>query len=405
MNQNIKRVYLNIWQGIYRVAPKFQVSKKYADVIVHMKTSSDHVFRGYYDIDYFDESHKKFLVHILPKAEENGNCIQIGYYDLEKNEIVKLADSKAWCWQQGSRLRWFDANTVIFNDCDDNRYLSRKIDVLTRKTVGKYDAPLYDASFDNKYGLSLNFSRLQRLRPGYGYKTLKDSTEGMIASENDGIFFVDLAQNTKKLLISLAKLHNLASPSLDGEDYINHICISPKGDSFTFFYIVGDKEGKKSKVYLCWSDVNGSNVKVLEDNVQTSHYTWLDNDTLLTTYLIPNQGMRQGYRLYDVRQQKVSEYGSNILTLDGHPTFIEKDIIITDTYPQVKQGNNQYLRLYDDQKHKLIDLGRFFQDIRYSGEKRCDLHPSICKDFVSVDTSCDGLRSVVLLKRHHRNEA
>lgn len=405
MNQNIKKIYLDIWQGIYRIAPRFQVSKDYADVIAHMKTSSAHVFRGYYDIDYFDKSHEKFLIHILPKAEENGNCIQIGYYDLAKKEIVKLADSRAWCWQQGSRVRWFDAKTVIFNDCDEDKYFSHKIDVLTKKTVGKYDAPLYDASFENKYGLSLNFSRLQRLRPGYGYKTVKDSTEGTVASEDDGIFYVDLAQNTKQLIICLARLHTLVNTSLDGEDYINHICISPKGDSFIFFYIVRDKDGKKSKVYLCWSEANGSNVKILEDNVQTSHYTWLDNDKLLTTYLIPNQGMRQGYRLYDVRQQKVSEYGSNILTLDGHPTFIEKDIIITDTYPQVKQGNNQYLRLYDDQKHKLIDLGRFFQDVHYTGEKRCDLHPSICKDFVSVDTSCDGLRSVILLKRQHRNDA
>jgi hypothetical protein len=89
------------------------------------------------------------------------------------------------------------------------------------------------------------------------------------------------------------------------------------------------------------------------------------------------------------------------LTLDGHPTFIEKDIIITDTYPQVKRGNNQYLRLYADKKQNLVDLGRFFQDVRYTGEKRCDLHPSICGDYISVDTSCDGLRSVVLLKRHH----
>lgn len=400
MNQKLKRAYLNAWQALYRVLPKYQVNNQFAHVVDHVKSRSAHVFRGYYDIDFFDDAREKFLIHILPKEKETGNCIGIGYYDLLKKEIVQLTESHAWCWQQGSRLRWLDSTNLLFNDCLSGKYISRVVNVETKVTVRQFDAPLYDVASDKGFGLSLNFSRLQRLRPGYGYKTLEDSTIGIIASEDDGIFYVDLHSNEKKLIVSLRRLHELIRPELDGEDYINHICLSPDKDSFIFFYIVTDKPGRKSKVYLCWSDVDGKNINILESDVQTSHYTWLNNAVLLTTYLKPNDGMKQGYRLYDISKGCNREYGNGILTLDGHPTFISNESIVTDTYPQVRDGNNQYLRVYDDQNHALKNIGRFFQDVRYSGEKRCDLHPSVCGDYISVDTSCNGLRSVVLIKRN-----
>lgn len=400
MKSIIKKSYLNVCKVIYRVLPNYTIDNQLAKEVVHIKSMTDHIFRGYYDIDYFNKSEDKFLLHILPQKNENYGQITIGYYDFNKQIIIPVTTSNAWCWQQGARLRWFDSNCLMFNDCVKGKYVSRVVDTGSNNTEYVFERALYDVSIKKSFGLSLNFSRLQRLRPGYGYNSLNDVTKHEIASKSDGIYYVNLDSNTAELIISFNTLHLIVDPDLHGEDYVNHISISPDADKFIFFYIVCNDERKKNKVYLFCSDVKGKNPILLEDCVQTSHYTWLDDEHLLTTYLQQTDtGTNVGYRLYSLCGEKKTEYGEGILLLDGHPTFINDHSIITDTYPITKLANNQYLRKYDDDSRTLVDMGRFFQDVKYTGERRCDLHPSLHGDLISVDTSCNGLRSVVLLKQ------
>ncbi len=146
------------------------------------------------------------------------------------------------------------------------------------------------------------------------------------------------------------------------------------------------------------SDIDGVDVKLLEKEVQTSHYTWLDDTHILTTYIDFHNHAKQGYRLYDIEKGGFSQFGAESLILDGHPTFITSRKIITDTYPQKNRLNNQYLFIYDDEKKEKKQVGRFYHDAHFVGEQRCDLHPSLSDGYISVDTSCDGLRSVFLMK-------
>ena len=400
MNKILLNTFMLGCQFIFKIFPKYKVNKDMADNIFEIYEKGAHVFRGYYDIDFFNKERNKFLVHILSENDENGNNISIGYFDINLKRLVKVCESNAWCWQQGSRLRWFDDKDILFNDCVGNQYISRVVDVQSKNTIKTFSRPLYDVCLEKEYGLSLNFSRLQRIRPGYGYRTLKDKTIGKIASSDDGIYRLDLRTDKSELIIPLKNLHSVVQPELTGEDYINHICISPMGDKFMFFYIVCDTDSSKTKVYLMCANADGSGIALLESCVQPSHYTWLDNEHLVITYWDYTDGSKQGYRMYDIGSREWTDYGENILTLDGHPTFINDSVVISDTYPKSRKLNNQYLYIYDNDIKKSKIIGRFFQDIRYSGEQRCDLHPSLSGHSVSVDTNCFGSRRVVLMDLH-----
>lgn len=151
-----------------------------------------HIYRGYYDLRYMDSKGELFLCHRLPvKAHTNRDTkCEIGYYELKKLEFTKLAETNAWCWQQGSRLRWYPQNAkwVMFNDVSGDSYCTRIVDIETKKEVKKIDYPIYDISSDCKWGISLNYSRLQRLRPGYGYNYFEDKTLNQNAPSDDGLY-------------------------------------------------------------------------------------------------------------------------------------------------------------------------------------------------------------------------
>ena len=397
MNQNLVKAYLEGCQLLFRVAPRFKLDRSIVSDCLHVAQKDFHVFRGYYDIDYIDDKCSRHLVHILPQNAKHTDSINLGYFNLTDGKLTVFDHSNAWCWQQGSRLRWFDSTHVIFNDTSEQDYVSRIVDLNTNKTIRVLPKALYDIDTDKDIGLSLNFSRLQRLRPGYGYSAIKDTTAGKVSLVNDGIFKLDIKNANYELLLSLEQMKKVSACDLSGEDYVNHICISPSGKNFIFFYIVTET-GKRSIVNLMVSDINGKNARVLEKQVQTSHYTWLDENHLLTTYIDFNNHARQGYRLYNIEDGSFSEFGVETLNLDGHPSFVTSQIIVTDTYPQKNKLNNQYLFSYDCSKKEKKQIGRFYHDARYIGEQRCDLHPSLSGEYVSVDTSCDGLRSVFLMK-------
>ena len=63
---------------------------------------------------------------------------------------------------------------LIYNDFVRGNYISRVIDAESGAVSDFAPAALYDISFGENIGISLNFQRLQSLRPGYGYSRGKD---------------------------------------------------------------------------------------------------------------------------------------------------------------------------------------------------------------------------------------
>jgi len=360
-----------------------------------------HVFFGYYDLAQINKAGNKMLVHVVDRnAEPERDKAEIGYFDLENGDYVKVTTTSTWCWQQGSRLRWHPQQheKILFNDVDNNVYVMKEADVNSNE-INILTSAVYDNSYDFIYGVSLNFARLQRLRPGYGYSTLPDLSIDHYAPNEDGVFLINLDTKEKKLIISLNELSRVSDISLLCEHYINHVSFSPDGRRFMFFHVaVGAKSsGKKTKVYIY--NINSEALKLIENDWKASHYCWCNNNELMITAVTKEK--KAVYAIYDIENnvKKIIDYPS--LTEDGHPSFFTcGDKIVTDTYPDKR--SYQKLFLHDIMQDKMLVLANFYHKPVNSIDLRCDLHPRLWengnKRIITVDTTCDkGLRQAALL--------
>lgn len=359
-----------------------------------------HVFRGYYDLNYLNNG--LFLCHRLPVgAMDNRRTeCEVGYYDLETMKFHKVTETNAWCWQQGSRLRWhpIEKNCILFNSIKSDHYCAKIYDIDGNQ-IGTIDWPLYDVTQDFKYGVSLNYSRLQRMRPGYGYNYFEDQTKDVSAPENDGIFLVDLERNEAHLIYSLKELATVIDPEKKCIHYLNHVSIAPDGRHFIFFHIYVDPYMKGWKTVLYVSDIQGQGLKALEKTDKVSHYCWMDNDSLMVTCV--KESGETYYCIYSIMDGEKNIINIEGLNTDGHPGRVYgTDVCITDTYPLGKSRQRLISFALDDEK--TTTLASVYHDYRLRGEKRCDLHPSIAEGgrLVSVDTTYQKKRrSIVIFER------
>lgn len=355
-----------------------------------------HLFFGYYDLQQMNTDCTRMLAHRIKKGAIVGKDVaEIGWIDVSSGAFHKVAETPAWCWQQGSRLRWhpFNENWIVFNNTVDGAHITEAWDIQKGNCVMRIPRALYDIDPLFKYGLSVNFSRLQRLRPGYGYSDLPDSTVKENAPEQDGIFYVDIATGETELLVTLKEL----AQGINGDDqhhYINHISISPDGKRFMFFHIRTALGNSMWRTRLCVYDIADKELKCLEEELIVSHYCWKDSNKILITLV----GGR--YFLYDVSTMAKTELRYPELSHDGHPVYMrDSRTILTDTYPL--ENSMQHLFCVDEYDGQGRMIAKLYSDPRLYLEKRCDLHPRVTPDdrFVTVDSTFSGCKkSIVLFK-------
>lgn len=394
MNEKFKRGLIGAFDSVCHLLHRtslYEYNTDLVELVADVRDSESNVFRGYYDIDHIDSSGTKLLIHKL-KGTEKKEAVTIGYFDFLDRKIIDLAETSAWCWQQGSRLRWFNDNNILFNDYNKGEYVAKVVD-LEGTVIRRYSCALYDIDEACTFGLSLNFTRLQRIRPGYGYSNESDKTKGVMDPFDDGIFRLSLITGDCEHIISYERLRAEVAPNVNGEAYINHISISPSGKFFLFFYIIDD--GRRSKVFLCVADCFGAKIRVLEREARASHYCWVSDHEVLITYYLNDI---QGYMLYDIVSLKKTPYFPRLLFKDGHPSFMTNRFMISDTYPQRKRLNEQELFLFDSEKQKIHEIASVYADFHYAGERRCDLHPSFHDDMVTIDSNCHGKRNVLVFR-------
>ena len=360
-----------------------------------------HVFFGYYDLRQIDASGERMLVHVVDqKADAAKDPARIGYFHTETGDFVSVVQTAAWCWQQGARLRWHPVQEdwILYNDVSDGAYVTRIYDLAAGEERGSFCAALYDIDRSASFGLSLNFSRLQRLRPGYGYSLLRDDTQGDPAPEDDGIFYVDLQSGLKTLLVSLAELAAQVDDPQADEHYINHISIAPDGNRFLFFHIRTLKGDTHWRTRLCVYDMRTDTYTILEEEDRISHYAWMGNEQILATCWGPLK--EQYYCIYDVQTGAKRRIEDERLMQDGHPVFLRADgWFLADTYPLANEM--QTLFAYDLQTGTCQELVHLYSDPRLYDETRCDLHPRVSPDerYITVDSTCEhGCRQVILIR-------
>lgn len=352
-----------------------------------------HVFFGYYDVSPFNPITDEIIYLTLKEREQ---FAKININKVAKDCEQQIAFSQAWNWQQGIRLRWMpsDSREIIFNDFNGKEYLSRIINVDTReeRTVSY---PLYDISPDGGYGLTIDFERLGVKRPGYGY-TCRSYEENKHILENESIDLVDLKADSKRTVITykeIAEIKGCESKDLKN-NYINHLCFSPSGQKFLFFWLT--IENCRHNAYLLVHDLETHQTKLLENQEKVSHYVWEDNNHIICTTQDDNR--QEHYYRYTVNSGKKMVLNPSILNRDGHPSIYRKGVILTDTYPDAMGYQHLYLAGTDNAiKEPLLEI---YSNCMIGGEKRTDLHPrlDIEKQIICIDANANRFRELYFVK-------
>lgn len=375
-------------------------NKELVEAVQTYSMQGKHVFFGYYDLQQFDKAEKRLLVHVLDakKCDPSKDSVELMYIDWLTGKFTPIASSRAWSWQQGSRLRWHPTkeSCVMFNTVENDHYATVVWNIENNKKEMVYPVAFYDVTPDMKYGLNVNFDRLQRLRPGYGYSCFKDNTEGMSVPENEGIIRYNIETGESKLLISLKDLAERIGETVNVEHYVNHISISPSGKKFLFFHLWTSTRTVKWNMNLYVADIETGELKCVENDCIISHYCWKDDDELITT-TAPKNDEPPKYIKYNLTQQSNEILQGEWLNRDGHPSYIYgTSNYISDTYPV------ECIQYVFREKGKIgTEIFRIYSDPRLFEEKRCDLHPRLTPDnmFITIDSTYKNrLRHVILMK-------
>jgi hypothetical protein len=363
-----------------------------------------HYFFGYYDKCPWDATSRYLLAmrsDFFHRQPEPGEQIVVGMFDLrEGTRFIELDRTAAWSWQQGTMLQWVGptASNVIYNTFDGRDYRSTIRNVLSGQTR-TLPRPVYHVSADGRQAVTLNFDRVHRLRPGYGYAAFPDRTAADPAPADAGIFWMNLATGDNKLILPIgwAAAHRPRPDMAGAHHWFNHLYFNPSGGRFIFLHRWRQPGGKSWWTRLYTSDPAGKEPRLLLDDDMTSHFEWRDDRTILAWACVKVQG--DHYYLIDDQTAAVEQVGSDTLTADGHCTYSpDRRWILTDTYPDW-QTHLRTLLLYAPATGRRTDLGRFYAPPGYPVECRCDLHPRFNRDAsqICIDSLHEGFRGMYLL--------
>lgn len=338
-------------------------------------------FFGYYDKSPWDATGRYLLamrVAFMKRPPTPEDIAVIGLVDLEDNcRWHPVAETVAWYWQQGAMLQWLPSapdREIIFNARSKEGFVSTILDIKTGKSH-TLPRPVYALSPNCRYAVTLNFSRVHRTRPGYGYVGVPDTWEDQLAPEKDGIYLMDLENGESRLIISLAQMaHYETEPSMEGAiHWFNHLQFNTTGTRFLFLHRWkhGLNEGfRRTRMFT--ANIHGGDIALLGREGMVSHFDWRDERHILawSTWRGENH-----YHLYTDKSDEVTVVGGDVLHADGHCSYSpDRRWILTDTYPD-RLESKRTLILYNPTANRRIDLGRFYSAPEISGEIRCDLHP------------------------------
>lgn len=341
-------------------------------------------FFGYYD--YPSANHQNIL-YLQTDYNENKPA-EIYCYDMKKNQSSFLTQTNAWNLQMGSRLRWLDENTIIFNDFDKTKgYISRIFNIKTKEEQ-IFNFPFYDISKDMEKSIFVNFSILNKYRPGYGYGNDKNQYDLI---HDNGIYIGNFKKNSFKKVIDMQTIINyndLSEISNSKIHYINHVFSCQYDDIFGFFHLWYD-ENNMLRNRIFFSTLDGRIVSVLDDFDRASHYCFKDKENLLLTVL---KNGKNEYRLYNIYTKKYKKF--EFLNVDGHPSYINEDIFITDTYPD--HTGMQHIYICDSNKI-ITELAQVYHNPQMNDKYRCDLHPRYSDGILTFDVLSSKYREQYIL--------
>ncbi|MHC4344800.1 MAG: hypothetical protein ACYSUP_08965 [Planctomycetota bacterium] len=288
--------------------------------------------------------------HRSPRPDD---VIKIGMVDLGHNDHwIELGESRAWNWQQGCMLQWRPGSPteIMWNDREGERegemFVCHILDVNTgkKKTV---PFPIYAVSPDGRTAVAPDFRRIQDMRPGYGYAGSPDPYKNELAPKDSGIFRIDLEKGRTELIVSLADIAKIPYEAEDiskAKHYFNPLLINPDGTRFIFLHRwqMAGKAGRIAGTRMFTASLDGKNIRLVDGYGHTSHFIWRDRRHILAWAKHPSYGF--AFYLYEDGTDKVEVVGKNVMTTNGHCSYLPgNEWILNDTYPDEQRMQHLYL--------------------------------------------------------------
>ncbi|PRY88409.1 hypothetical protein [Mongoliibacter ruber] len=341
-------------------------------------------FFGYYDKSPESQCGTYLLYHstarntkMLPSGRES---IEVVCQNLGNDEVIYRNITLAYNWQQGARLHWVGPKSFVFNVFETNSgydAIQVTIDEDGEVTESRLGKPVYE-SIESGF-LSLNFEKLNKLRPDYGYRC--HEVERELSLSEEGIYFKNKNAEEWRVLVSLESILK-KYPIKTGGDVLsvaqsfqkfNHIMANHQGDKFVFLhrYFL---DGRRIDRLFCYN-MNSQKITLLNKDEMVSHYCWKNSSELIVymrdealcgdNYYLVNADTGEIHTMKDLQDK----FG------DGHPQSFNEKFMVFDTYPN--KSRLKELFSYHFSNGEILKLGEFLETLSYYGETRCDLHPRI----------------------------
>ncbi len=365
-------------------------------------TETDPWYTGFwwYGIEQFDPTGRYALAmrtHVHERPIRPTDSAEVGYYDLEEgNTWHKIGETRAWNYQQGSRLQWRpNSNEIIWNDRadDDKSYVARVYDFAEGTIVRTLPRPIYILSPDGRYALTHDFDRAKKpdvryCDAAYPEDCITDPNcppeeAASPAPACTGVWKMDIETGQADLILSLAQTAQAADPATlkPATLWIMREAWNPSGKRIAVFV-----KGGLNQLWTMADD--GSGARPLYD--APSHQTWLGNRTMLEGH---------GFGLY---KDDAGDAGLGTLFNDGPPNahvsgiatmgfgsaLTNRDWVLCDTYAIPKQ----YLFLYHRPTGLFIPLARL-PSTAIGDIYRVDLQARTSRDgrTLTIDSTYEGL--------------
>lgn len=400
----IKRAGKRIYQ-IASVVTSREHFKAQGNVIRITPNDGFEYFYGYYDKSPWDAT-GRFMISVrvqqayksVAPKESGAVCL----VDTQNgNTIIEIGETHSWNVQQSCMAQWMGPDfksRVIYNDFREGHYCSVIFNVEKMQEEKLLPLPVYDVSRDGSFALTLDFNRLHRMRPGYGYSNQQDKTKGVLCPDSICIWKIEVETGKVE---GLFKYTDFAAfepdKTMEGAEHkVNHLMISPNGKRFMVLHRWFDNGRKHTR--LVTVNIDKTEMYNLSDDVFVSHCYWKNDDEILS--FLRKKATGDHYYLMRDKTQDYKLFWPELNT-DGHCSYSpDGRYIITDTYPNRKRIASVYLCTEGGEEHGVTKrVARVFSPFRYDNNCRCDLHPRWSRDGkkICIDSIHEGRRGVYVI--------
>lgn len=378
-----------------------------------------HFAFGYYDRRPWDAAGRHHLAVRFPQQDRlpaPGERATIGLVDAAARRFQPLAETEAWCHQQGAMTQWLAhrPGCLIYNDFrgSGDRWLPvTRVYDLRLGLVDEYPFHTYVLSPDGRWAAVLDIAR--NPRRGYAYARAPLPVERPMPDlDNDGLFLVDLHTGQRRLVASYrAMLAQFPAPfDLDGTFVgVEHAMFNC--DASRVMVLLRNSPGVYAPSFRMWRtylysvNVDGSDLRCTLPEIYwrlggVSHQIWGRTPREI---LVDGNWFDRGheYLVFDEAVQPVQARRiAQGMGPMGHLAFSpDGKWLAADTY--VQPDGFQRLALVEVATGALREIGRFRHPHPVPCvDVRCDLHPRWSSDgaWLTVDTVHAGDRKIYRLE-------